>query len=198
VKDIRFLFIVTLTFAAFPAISQTEYQDFYNQSLKIQNTGMLVLGSWAVGNIATGAYGWANNSGENKYFHQMNLFWNVVNLSIAGFALYNNQRFDYLSSEGTELLAKHQQTEKVLLINAFLDVGYIGGGLLLRHFGNQSEKRKDLMKGYGSSLILQGGFLLVFDAVMYGIMRSHRLGFLKSMNLSIGPEAFELQMVLNL
>jgi hypothetical protein len=128
----------------------------------------------------------------------MNLFWNVVNLSIAGFALYNNQRFDYLSVEGSELLAKHQQTEKILLINAFLDVGYIGGGLLLRHFGNQSEKRKDLMKGYGSSLILQGGFLLVFDAVMYGIMRSHRMGFLQSMNLSMGPDLFELQMVFKL
>jgi hypothetical protein len=44
------------------------------------------------------------------------------------------------------------------------------------------------MNGYGSSLILQGGFLLLFDAVMWGIQHAHRMQFLNNnkIELSMG------------
>jgi hypothetical protein len=45
-------------------------------------------------------------------------------------------------------------------------------------------KKQDLLKGYGNSVILQGGFLMIFDLVMWGIQRNHRLEFLKNTEFS--------------
>ena len=91
------------------ALSQSEHHNFYQQGQQINNAGMYVLGSWALLNITTGAVGWANGSGTNKYFPQMNLFWNAVNLSIAGFALVNNYQTDYMAMEPDALLDRHPQ-----------------------------------------------------------------------------------------
>ena len=45
---------------------------------------MLSLGSWASMNIVGSGIGWArSNSEENKYFHQMNVMWSLVNLGLA-------------------------------------------------------------------------------------------------------------------
>ena len=167
---------------------QDNHDSFYSQSLDIQNTGMYVLGAWAVSNIAAGSYGWARYSGERMYFHQMNMFWNVVNLSIAGFALYSNFNADYSALSGEEMIANHLRTERILLINAGLDVLYIGTGFVMRHYADKSTNRAELLKGYGSSVILQGAFLFVFDLVLYGVMRSHRLDFTNSINLSLIPD----------
>ena len=49
-------------------------------------------------------------------------------------------------------------------INAALDVVYIAGGAVLRQQG--IEKNNPQWIGWGDSIILQGGFLLVFDSVM--------------------------------
>ncbi len=95
---------------------QDDYDTFFKQSIKIQNTGMYVLGSWAVANIAAGGYGWAQHSGEIARFDQMNFFWNVVNLSIAGFALYNNYNADVSLIDRDEILNNHIRIENILRI----------------------------------------------------------------------------------
>ena len=179
------LLLLSLTVSA-----QDSFPDFYTQNIKINNTGMYILGSWAVLNIATGAYGWSEYSGDRMYFNQMNLFWNVVNVSIAGFALYSNYTGDISGFSQQELMEKLVKTENILLINAGLDVGYIGTGFLLRHLSGKSDKRADLLKGYGSSLILQGGFLLVFDLVLYGVLRADRMDFLNNVNMAMLPDGF--------
>jgi hypothetical protein len=153
---------------------------------------MFILGSWAVLNISAGAYGWAHSTGEKMYFNQMNLFWNVINLSIAGFALYGNYNSDLSILSGQELLSKHLKTENLFLINSALDVGYIGAGFLLRHLSAGSVKSADLLKGYGNSVILQGGFLLVFDLVMFGVMRDHRMDFMEGISLAVNQESVTL------
>jgi len=189
-----FLFMLAVT----PLQGQGDYQSFYAGSLKINNTGMYVLGSWALANIAAGAYGWAAATGDMKYFGQMNLFWNVINLSIAGFALYGNYNTDLSILTGQEMLAKHLKTENILLINSALDFGYIGAGFLMRHLSSGSVKRGDLLKGYGNSVIMQGAFLLVFDLVMYGIMRDYRLDFMEGINLSVTTESIMVGLRINL
>lgn len=178
------LIAVGLLFALV-ASGQPDYQDFYLKSLHTNTTGMYVLGGWAVANMATGAVGWARGSGENKYFHQMNAMWNVVNLSIAGIALYNNYRMDLSGLGGDEMLNNHMKSERLFLINAGLDVLYIGTGAVLRGLSHKSAKRQDLMNGYGSSLILQGSFLLLFDAAMWGIQYARRMQFLENNNIDI-------------
>ncbi len=191
------VFLLIMIFV-YPLQGQGDYQSFYTGSLKINNTGMYVLGSWALANIAAGAYGWATASGGMKYFGQMNLFWNVVNLSIAGFALYGNYNTDFSVMNGQEMLAKHLKTENILLINSALDVGYIGAGFLMRYLSTGSVKRGDLLKGYGNSVIMQGAFLLVFDLVMYGILRDYRVDFMEGINLAVTTESIMVSLRINL
>jgi hypothetical protein len=162
----------------------TDISGFYQTSVKTNTTGMYVLGGWAIANIAGGAVGWANSNGSIKYFHQMNLFWNTVNLGIAGFALYNNLNSSILGLTDSMMMRKHIKTENLYLINAGLDVLYIETGFLLKHFSTNSAKRKDMLFGYGNSVIVQGGFLLVFDLIMWAVQHNHRLDFLANASFS--------------
>ena len=170
------LMSVFLIMAGGSILAQDGGKSFGEASLSANSTGMYILGGWAVANMAEGAYGWAAFDGEKMYFSQMNLFWNVVNLSIAGLALYSNYSTDILLAGADEILAKHLKTERLFLINSGLDIGYIGAGFLMRHLSDSSEKRGDLLKGYGNAVILQGGFLLVFDLMMYFIFNDMRPG----------------------
>ena len=179
--------LVSIALIALPAYGQQEYREFYSESLQTTNTGMYVLGGWAVANIATGAYGWSRHEGTTKYFHQMNLFWNTVNLGIAGYGLYNNSRLDISAMGRDEIMERHTRTERILLINTGLNVGYIGGGFLMRHLAGRSADHSDLWKGYGNSVIVQGGFLLLFDLVLYGVLRTQRIDFLDNVNVAFSP-----------
>ncbi|MGC8865877.1 MAG: DUF6992 family protein [Bacteroidales bacterium] len=156
-------------------IAQETSSVLMHESLKAQNTGMLFLGGWAITNLVVGGYGWAHATGHWKYFHQMNFMWNVVNLSIAGYALYSNSSTHWETIHASEFLASHLNTERILLINSALDLGYIGTGFLLKHFSYRSANHSNLLKGYGNALILQGAFLLVFDLSLYQVLHHKRL-----------------------
>ena len=82
----------------------------------------------------------------------------------------------------------------MFLINAGLDVAYMGTGFLLRHLSTRNYKRPELLLGYGNSVILQGGFLFLFDGVMYLIQKNHKLDFLGDMNLTMVPGGALLQL----
>jgi hypothetical protein len=56
-------------------------------------------------------------------------------------------------------------------VNGGLDLVYIGAGIYLNHRGNSDNS--DKLRGYGSGVILQGAFLLLFDATMYSSERSN-------------------------
>jgi len=170
-----------------PLSAQESFSEFYRHSQAVNNTGMYVLGGWAVANIASGAFGWSEYSGKRMYFYQMNLFWNIVNVSIATYALYNNYTTDISNLDQEELMNKLISTENILLINAGLDAGYIGAGFLLRHLSVKYPKRSAMLKGYGNSIIMQGAFLLVFDVILYGILRSNRMEFLNNTDLALIP-----------
>lgn len=181
-------------FFFFIAGAQDDYNAFYTKSLSTNNTGMYILGSWAVANLVAGGYGWSQTTGQTKYFHQMNFFWNTVNLSIAGIALYSNLTTSFADLSTAQMLEKHTKTENLYLINAGLDVLYIGTGFLLKHLATQKPKRHDLLKGYGNSVILQGGFLFVFDLVMWKIQHDHRMNFIQHMSINFIPEISGYQM----
>jgi hypothetical protein len=187
-----FVVLLLLLVWSLSARGQDSYVEHYGQSLKINNIGMAVLGGWALANISVGAYGWNKYSGQQGYFHQMNLFWNTVNLSIAGIALYSNLSTDYSLLSGTELLEKQGKIQRLYLINAGLDVAYMGTGFLLKHLASRYPKSEERLQGYGNSVILQGGFLFVFDLVMYGLQRGHRMAFLDQLTFAPMQEAWGL------
>lgn len=178
------------------AANAQDMQDFYTLSVQYNRTGMYVLGGWAVSNLLTGAYGWTTQTGSTKYFHQMNTMWNVVNLSIAGLALHNFATTDISILAAGDMFQKHMTFEKLFLINAGLDIVYMGAGGLLIHRAGKSEKNSLRYKGYGRSVIMQGAFLFAFDLVMYFVQSRHRLNFNPVIeNLTVRPG--EISLLLN-
>jgi hypothetical protein len=155
------------------AQENTELLTFNQKRLQTNKIGMLTLGSWALVNIGTGAIAASQAVGSNKHFHQMNAYWNVVNLALAGFGYYGSITADPASFNLFASIKEHYGMEKILLLNAGLDVGYIVTGLYLTERAKNSVSQADRLKGFGQSITLQGSFLLVFDAAMFLIHNSH-------------------------
>jgi hypothetical protein len=170
------LFTLILSLFFIDAWTQTA-QDFHLRSSLTNRTGMYILGGWAISNMLTGTYGWTSQTGSKRYFHQMNTMWNVVNLSIAGYALYQLGHADPGMLSADQILQDHRRFENLFLINAGLDILYMGAGGWMIHRSGRSEKKADLLKGYGQSIILQGAFLFVFDLAMYLVQANTRLRF---------------------
>lgn len=163
-------------------------EEFFAKSSNINKTGMMILGGWAISNIAYGAYGNFSFENERKYFNQMNMMWNFVNLGIAGFALYQSQITDISSLTIEQMVDNHTKTQNLYLINAGLDILYMAGGMYMIHASKTSKNQQMRLKGYGQSVILQGGFLFAFDLVMYAIQRNHLISFNSSAyNLTVNP-----------
>ncbi|ADR21191.1 hypothetical protein MATR_11810 [Marivirga tractuosa] len=158
------LFLFTFdTFAQNSSIAEA-----YKQDVKIRKTGMAILGTWAVGNMITGAIGRSQSSGQTAYFHEMNLIWNVVNLGIAGAGYYFTATGE-MPENASALLNDQVSFQKTLLFNAGLDLAYIAGGFYLMERAKSTTNRPERLKGYGKSVILQGSFLFVFDIILHTI-----------------------------
>lgn len=164
-KNLLILFLI-LTPAFLLASSPEE--DFLRKSRQTNINGMYVLGSWAIANIAIGGVGMSRTEGQTRHFHQMNLAWNAVNLGIAGIAMWNFAQHDISAMPFPELANDHLRTKRLYLINAGLDVLYVAAGAYMWHRSQQTgAKRPQMLEGFGKAVVLQGGFLLVFDAAMY-------------------------------
>ena len=147
-------------------------QNFNQERLDLNRKGMTVLGSWAGANLITNGILLSNASESDKAFYQMNMYWNIVNGALAGLGLLQRSKNKGNMSPFQSLEEQHS-TEKTFLFNAGLDVAYVMGGVYLLEKSNNPTSDQNQMKGYGQSIILQGGFLLLFDGIMYGVHRSH-------------------------
>ena len=135
--------------------------------LALNRVNMYVLGGWAVGNMAVSGYLRSQTTGSLRYFHEMNVFWNVVNLGLAAGALYGVYQSDPASYDLWQTYHEQQKIEKILLFNLALNFTYMTAGGYLIERSRRGTDRSDQFKGYGQSLILQGGFLLLFDTTQY-------------------------------
>jgi hypothetical protein len=174
--NIKKPFLLYLIFPAALILAQDNFSDqlqaFHQQRMKINETAMLVLGGWAAGNILVGTYGNFKASGEAKYFYQFNAMWNVVNLGIAAFGYFNAVNSDPASMTSLEIIKDFNSLQNLLLLNAGLDVAYIATGFYLKERSENSSSSERL-RGYGNSLLLQGGFLLLFDVTLYFIHQNN-------------------------
>jgi hypothetical protein len=139
----------------------------------LNHCGMITLTTWASVNILSGTGYFISQPRRDQYFYAMNAAWGAVNLAIAIPGLLSKKK--HYDSE-IELRKDHLKTEKIFLINAFLDVVYIGGGVALKEVANnQSDKNyKAMFSGFGNSFIVQGSGLLLFDVSMYLANRKNR------------------------
>ena len=154
-----------------PAVSLPE---FSRQRIQHQRIIGYSLGSYALANIAVSAVATGQTMGETNQFHRMNVYWNLVNLGIAGFGLLGARKQNPNTESLKDAVSRHSQMKKVLAINAGLDVVYVAGGAYLAGRTDNSETA-DRNRGFGKAIIVQGGFLLVFDVVNYLIFK-HRDG----------------------
>ena len=167
-----FFITCCLCLVVFTLNGQTDaLAQFNTERLQVNKVGMMVLTGWAVSNIGVNAFLTRNASGSNGHFYRMNIYWNIVNLALAVPGLRHSLITDPTAISMAETVAEYHQMGKILIFNAALDVAYITGGFLMKEMAKSREKKRNILDGYGRSLILQGGFLLVFDAVLFTVLQ---------------------------
>ena len=182
-----------------PAASFTA---FAAERTRLDQRGMAVLGGWAVSNLIVSGIADGQTEGSAHYFHQMNVGWGAINLALAGVGYLGARRAARLpTSSRAENVRAQLRTENLYLFNAGLDVAYLTAGVYLLEKGANptAPGSADRWRGYGQSLLLQGGFLLLFDGFQYAAHHrygNHALYPLLS-RVSIGPGAVALVLPLH-
>ncbi len=127
---------------------------------------MALLGLWALLNLLVSGYQVArlDRRHEAFHFHLMNAGWGLVNALLAAAGLAGTHPGQTTGLQLSTLLAGQLRLEGLLLLNAGLDVAYLMTGFWLRARAlAPGAVRPERLAGYGRSLWVQGGFLLVFD-----------------------------------
>jgi len=168
------LFCVFLCVHLTATAQLSDTKTYMQKKQHISKTGMITLTSWAGVNIVTGTAGWIATEGESKYFNQMNVLWNVVNLGIALPGLISANKSIPENTSMGKLISEQYRSEQLYLINTSLNVVYIGSGMAMKALSKDYPNNEARLQGFGNSLLLQGGFLFVFDIVQYFRHRTQR------------------------
>jgi len=168
-----FLFFIVVVSA--PLFAQNDLQNAWQRRARTEQTGMKILAGWSVANMAVSGLAIGNVEGSTRYFHEMNLYWNAVNLGIAGLGFINVAKSRKRTTPPTlsEALEAQHTVEKVLLFNTGLDLAYVASGFWLLEKSKNDIGQQDRFKGFGQAVAVQGGFLLVFDLTNYLIHRTN-------------------------
>jgi hypothetical protein len=170
-----------------------ELVNFNQYRLEYNKHGMLIIGSWALGNIATSSFKLSPGIPETQAYHQMNMAWNAVNLVIAGFGYYSSIH-GAVDLSLAESIHEQNSISKILLFNSALDIGYMIGGAYLMERSKTSDQQARL-NGFGKAVIVNGAFLLVFDSLMYYIHANHENSILVPIleGIQLGPQSIGLK-----
>ncbi len=191
-KNIGYRYQVSILFVFFlmammltTQAQQDPLHSFNTERKRINSASTKILGSYAVANILYGSIAASQTSGTKKYFHEMNAIWNGVTGGIIAFGYLTSRK--ETTNGWAATIKKQQSVEKLYLFNAGLDLAYIAGGVLLQERSKTATRKPERLKGYGQSVVLQGAFLLLYDAVMYTIHLRHGKSLSKLMsNMQLG------------
>jgi len=162
-------FVLSLSLSA----QQPVLQSFDQERNRMTKRSMTVLGGWSAANIITSAFATKTHNAEMRYFHQMNVQWNSINLVFAALGYWGAVSGNRSKSNALSAVMKRQQgVEKTYLLNLGLDLAYMAGGLYMTE-RSKSQSNPAKLKGYGNAIIFQGGFLLLFDGVNYFLHHRH-------------------------
>ena len=159
-----------------PASVLAPLRAFDAARARLDQRGLAVLGGWGVGNLLVGGLATGQSEGSAHYFHQMNAGWGAVNLALAGTGYLAARRAAHAPQTDRAGAVRQQlRTENLYLFNAGLDVAYVATGLYLLEKGRNptASGPADRWRGYGQALLLQGGFLLLFDGVQAAAHHRH-------------------------
>lgn len=191
----KIILLVCLFAGSFQSFSQkVDLTRFEKERIRYSKNAMIGLAGWSVANIVGSGIATNTRNKEMRAFHQMNVMWGGINLAIAGLGYWGAGR-EKIDNPTMESVKKNQRKiEKTYLINAGLDVIYVGSGLLMNKTSD-NQKNPEKFKGYGNSIMMQGGFLLLYDAIMYAIHKKHGKqlkGMGDKVTLNAGPGAVSL------
>ena len=113
--------------------------------MSVEQDVVRVLGRWAVGSVVAGAL--LSVDPRTRGFGRQTAAWGAVDGAIA---LVGARRQAAGRTTGAARL------RRVLLVNAWLDVGYVAAGAVLA--------RRPRWRGDGAAVVVQGAFLLWLDA----------------------------------
>lgn len=118
---------------------------------------------WSLFSMVTGVFMLRGNAYWRGVGWQF-IGWGAVDALIALFGgAAMDERLDrYVNPGAVDVKAKEAENfEKILWVNAALDVAYIVAG---KRWGN-AQDADDMRKGTGTGVVLQGLFLLIFDTL---------------------------------
>jgi hypothetical protein len=148
------------------------------------------LGAWATGSVVVGTalavVGRATGLPVISGFARQQVAWGAVDGAIAAFGLVRSrgQAPDGLSivDDGdrpdAEAQARAAKLERLLLVNAGLDVAYVASGIALAAaaptLAGRTGRDAERMVGDGLGVVVQGGFLLALDTFFARRVRRFR------------------------
>jgi len=195
----KIVVLLPILFLFVRVFAQQDFNDsIANSRNRITEKSMIVLGSWAAANIAAGFIIAGQSQGEAKYFWNMNAYWNLVNggLAVMGYLGARKamaKKYGLAENEAAQL-----SIEKLYAFNFGLDLAYIATGLVLHEKGlnTTNTKSHEQLLGYGTSIIVQGGFLLLMDGIVLSLHHKNSVRLnkkLKSLELNAGANGLGLR-----
>jgi hypothetical protein len=150
--------IMVLTLIAGVTLAHAQ-KPTYDPFVHSENA-MKVLTGWSVGSMAVGAGMLFVPNPQVQYAGVQNIAWGAIDLGIAMWGKSSTRK-----NIGYKPPAQQQKEFRTALwINGLLDIAYIGAGYYLVQHG-----KNDKLKGTGAGIMVQGGFLFVFDWINFGL-----------------------------
>jgi hypothetical protein len=146
---------------------------------RFQQRSFPILLGWALGSIASGVFWMTSRTGVLSGLGSQFAGWGVVNLILAVLGLRGARRSLQRQAQGDISPAEHARQarnfERLVLVNAGLDLGYIAfGAWLAQKPSRQPEKKPGLRKGVSWGIAAQGAFLLIWDSLLTLLVREGR------------------------
>lgn len=122
---------------------------------------MVALSAWSAGSIALGGVTALREPDPFPRFAALQFVaWGLINGAIAGTSFYSASRAEQLERSEAYWRDERTNLSRVFFINAALDVAYVAVGSAIWAAG-----KTPAVRGTGAGIVVQGGFLLVFDSL---------------------------------
>ena len=153
--------LLVVSFFSICALAAQDSLLIHRQFYNCQKVAIGVLGGWSVANMTVSPLlrNQLIEAGEPKssmvYFHEMNFYWNIVNLGIAGLGYFGVQKRNKQYWSLSIIEKERTKLRKTLAINMGFDLCYILAGAMLRNrAGKMTHNQQVRLVGFGNSLIL--------------------------------------------
>ncbi len=137
-------------------------ENFYSY----QRRRVRILLGWGLLSVVAGSMIQLNPRAFWKQFGLQALMWGAIDAALALFALRTSrsreQRYEQGELGDVDVAKEARSFQRIVQVNAGLDVGYVlGGAWMTRRFRNREDRR-----GMGVGILVQGTWLLLFDGFL--------------------------------